>query len=632
MKMHALAVFLGIIMLSSTFSMSSSEAILPENLPEQSQAPYNVRVIEGENIIAYARALYTSNDNPSNHVVPTSDPHDGVAKLILTRTDGTFGCTGTLAADNIHVFTAAHCVADDFGNYILLSGSATFEGNSQAITIPIDTSNSVKHPSFDGDYIKGNDIAILKLVSSPTGVPGIPHATSGNAVGDTVDKTGYGLSGKFRTGTDGFTYPFGTQREGQTEYDAFADIMYIALGLTSGVDFVPEAIYQFDSDNGKSRNDAFGFFFGLSDLGLGNNEIMSASGDSGGPTILNGELIGITSYGITLQYTNGQTSDCTKQFGQVTLDSSCGEFAGDTRVSEYTDWIATVLTPVNDVDPPVISDVSADPSSTTATITWTTDEPASSLITYGSSGGGETIILDSALVLSHIFELENLDPETIYDFNVFSSDGSGNTASSENHTFETIAIPTLESITVTPDPASIQEGSTQQFTVTGTYSDNTQQVLTVNSWESSDTSVATIDGDGLATGILVGSTTIKAISGGFEDTTSLTVTVAPEEPTTSSVSSINYITYGGKDSSKHLDITITIIDNFADPVSGASVSIDLFRDGDFITSSTGTTTTEGTVTFSLKNAASGHYETDVTSVIASGLNFVDDYVDSGFDK
>ena len=341
--MYGLVVFLGIIMLTSTFSISPSEAILPEKLPEQSQASYHVRVIEGENIIAYARPLYTTLDNPNNHEVSTSEPHNGVAKLILTRTDGTFGCTGTLGSDNIHVFTAAHCVADDLGNYILTSGSATFEGNFQSITIPIVPANSFSHPNYDGDFIKGNDIAILKLASSPPGVPGTAHAISGNEVGSIVDKTGYGLSGFFSSGTDSSTYPFGKQRDGLNKYDAFGDTMYSALGLVAGVDYIPGAVYQFDSDDGTSKHDAFGFFFGISNAGLGNSEVMSASGDSGGPTFVNGKLAGITSYGITLQYTNKQTSDCTKQFGQPRLDSSCGEFAGDTRVASYSTWIDSIL-------------------------------------------------------------------------------------------------------------------------------------------------------------------------------------------------------------------------------------------------------------------------------------------------
>ena len=630
--MHVLVLFLGIIMISSTISVSSSEAFLPENLPDASQAPNHVRVIEGENIIAYARPLYTSLDDPSNHIVPTSNPHDGVAKLILTRTDGTFGCSGTLADDKIHVFTAAHCVADDFGNYILTSGSATFDGNSEYITILIDAPNSLSHPDYDGDYIKGNDIAILKLVSVPPGVPGILHATSGSIVGDIVNKNGYGLSGYFSTGTDSSIYNFGTKRSGQNIYDAFADTMYSALGLTSNVDFIPGAIYQFDSDDGTAKHDAFGFFFGISNTGLGNSEVISASGDSGGPTFANGKLVGITSYGITLQYTNKQTSDCTKQFGQPRLDSSCGEFAGDTRVSQYTDFITSVLSPINDSDPPVISATNADTSSTTATITWITDEPATSLVDYGTDNNYGTSVSDSNYVTSHSIELTGLSSSTDYHFMATSEDASNNSASSVDTHFTTTSPPALVSIAISPDSPSITEGSTQQFTVTGTYSDETNLVLTTDTWESFDSTVATIDAGGLAASLVAGSTTITVTFGDLENTTVLTVTTAPVEPASTSVSSIDYLTYGGSDNSKHMDITVTIIDDFAAPVSGASVSIDLFRNGGLITSSNGITATDGTVTFSLKNAASGLYVTDVTDVIAGSLIFVDGYVDLGFDK
>ena len=343
-------------------SIPFSQAILPENLPDKSQAPYNLRIIEGENIIAYVRPLYTSPDDPSNHEVDTTLPHDGVAELILVRTDGTFGCSGTLAIDKLHVFTAAHCVSDNNGNYILISGSATFEGDLESITIPIDAnpSKSKAHPDWDGNFFRGNDIAILKLVSTaPSQIPGIPHATSGNAVGSVVEKAGYGLSGFFSSGNDDSTYPFGTKRDGQNKYDALADTMYVALGLTSGVHFIPEAIYQFDSDDGTSAHDAFGFFFGISNIGLSDDEVMSASGDSGGPTILNEELVGITSYGLTLEFTRGpspRTSDCTKSGQQP--DSSCGEFAADTRVSHYTEFIDSILNAEPDLDSDGIPDSS----------------------------------------------------------------------------------------------------------------------------------------------------------------------------------------------------------------------------------------------------------------------------------
>ncbi|MFQ5970382.1 MAG: PKD domain-containing protein [Nitrososphaerales archaeon] len=319
----------------------------PKDLPEVSVAPSKIRVIESENIIAYARPLYTTLDDPSNHEVPTSDPHDGVARLILTRTDGIFGCSGALAIDRLHIITAAHCVTDDNGNYILSSGTATFEGNFESITISIDPVNSLSHPNWDGDYIKGNDIAVLKLPEpAPAQVPGISHATSDISVNKVGDKNGYGDSGFLSSGADSSTYPFGIERYGKNLYDDYADTMYEALGLKPNTDFVPQAIYQYDSDDGNSPHDAFDFFFGNSDLGLGNAEVISAPGDSGGPTILNGELVGVTSYGIVLEFTRGpppRTSDCTTEGKSPILDSSCGEFAGDTRVSSYSPFIDSVL-------------------------------------------------------------------------------------------------------------------------------------------------------------------------------------------------------------------------------------------------------------------------------------------------
>jgi hypothetical protein len=513
-------------------------------------------------------------------------------------------------------------VADDYGNFILNSGSATFEGNSESITITLDAGNSVSHPNYDGDFIKGNDIAILKLVASaPAQIPGINHATSGSAVGNVVDKYGYGLSGYFNSGTDSSTYPFGTERGGQNMYDDFADTMYVALGLTSGVDFVPQAVYQFDSDDGSSSHDAFGFFFGISNPGLGNNEVMSASGDSGGPTILNGELVGVTSYGITLQYTNKQTSDCTKQRGSPDLDSSCGEFAGDTRVSSYSSWIDGILTPVIDVDSPLISEVNVDESYDSAIITWTTDEPATSVVDYGTENTYGSSVSDSNYVTSHSVEVTGLSSSTTYHFVVTSVDSSNNLASSSDTIFTTISPPVLESITISPNSPSITEGDTQQFTVTGTYSDGSDEILTDIIWSSSDGAVATIDSNGLASGISEGTTIITANFNGLEDTTTLGVTVAPEAATSVSVTSVEYVTEGGRFDDKHLLVTIALLDDKSNPVSGASVSIELFSDGSLVASGTGSSISDGSVTFSLKNAASSTYTTTVTGVTASGLTW-----------
>ncbi len=87
----------------------------------------------------------------------------------------------------------------------------------------------------------------------------------------------------------------------------------------------------------------------------------------------------------------------------------------------------------------------------------------------------------------------------------------------------------LVSIEVTPANPSIALGTTQQFTATGIFSDNSSQDLTNSvTWSSADTSIATISNQagaaGLASSQAIGSTTITATSGSVSGSTSLTVT------------------------------------------------------------------------------------------------------------
>jgi hypothetical protein len=96
---------------------------------------------------------------------------------------------------------------------------------------------------------------------------------------------------------------------------------------------------------------------------------------------------------------------------------------------------------------------------------------------------------------------------------------------------------TLTSIAVTPANPSIQAGATQQFTATGTYSDNsTANVTSQVTWASSSTAVATISSTGLATGVAAGTTTISAVQSGITGTTILTVQTAPLTIATPSLS------------------------------------------------------------------------------------------------
>jgi hypothetical protein len=110
-------------------------------------------------------------------------------------------------------------------------------------------------------------------------------------------------------------------------------------------------------------------------------------------------------------------------------------------------------------------------------------------------------------------------------FDVVVSNSAGSRASGTAMLTVTAAGVKLKSIAVTPASPSIAATSTQQFTATGTYSDNsTKNITTGVTWKSSNTAFATIGGTtGLATGVAAGTTEITATQGGV---------VSPNDPLT----------------------------------------------------------------------------------------------------
>jgi hypothetical protein len=118
---------------------------------------------------------------------------------------------------------------------------------------------------------------------------------------------------------------------------------------------------------------------------------------------------------------------------------------------------------------------------TAATITWTTNNPATSLVAYGkTSANGSTSPLNSTLVTSHSVSLSGLTSGTVYNFTVSSTDGNGNTIVSSNYSFSTLpAAPVISNIRVSP--------ATTSATITWTTSTpaTSQVVYTANTASSS---------------------------------------------------------------------------------------------------------------------------------------------------
>ncbi len=118
---------------------------------------------------------------------------------------------------------------------------------------------------------------------------------------------------------------------------------------------------------------------------------------------------------------------------------------------------------------PVISSVAASNiTSTSAVISWTTDQASSSLVNYGTSNAyGSSSALNAALVTNHSVMLSGLTPGVTYDYDVVSANASSTSSTSANFTFAT-----LTSGTPTSSATYLALDTTTHGTWTGHYGSN----------------------------------------------------------------------------------------------------------------------------------------------------------------
>jgi len=195
---------------------------------------------------------------------------------------------------------------------------------------------------------------------------------------------------------------------------------------------------------------------------------------------------------------------------------------------------------------------------------------------------------------------------------------------------------------VTVDGEEGPPPTTGSISGTVTASDGTGAIggatVSVDTGQSATTAA---DGTYSINDVSTGNRDVTASADGFESQTktntvyenqTTTVDFALNPVTTAgtvSVASITYSTIGG---GRHLLITVALEDDFGYPVADASVSIDTYRDESFYATGTGTTGTDGTLTYKLRKAPSGTYTTTVIDVTAAGLTWDGLTPDNGYEK
>ena len=210
-----------------------------------------------------------------------------------------------------------------------------------------------------------------------------------------------------------------------------------------------------------------------------------------------------------------------KAVGQTTITATAGSVSG-----------ASLLT----VTPAVLSSITVTPASPSIAVGLSQQFTATGLFSDGST---------QDLTTSVSWTSSTPSVATISAAGLATAAGAGQTTitamsgSINNSVVLNVTNAVLTSIAVNPANTSIFVGSSQQFTATGIYSDNSTQDLTgAATWNSSDTTVATVSG-GLASALAMGTTSLSATFLTVSGSTYLTVTVMPPHLQSITVSPAN---------------------------------------------------------------------------------------------
>lgn len=219
-------------------------------------------------------------------------------------------------------------------------------------------------------------------------------------------------------------------------------------------------------------------------------------------------------------------------------------------------------------------------SSSTASVIPATINLAGYMI-FASAGANGTISpIGTSTVSTGSSSIFTITPDSGYQIASLLVDGTSTMATTSytftnvlaNHTIQASfsPVPVLTTIDVTPATSSILMGATQQFSASPKDQFDSPIASTIV-WISSNPAVATINANGLATGVATGTTSIIASSSGVVGTSTLTVTPIPVLTTMTISPASGTVSYIG-DPRQYI---VATLDQFGQPIAATtSWSID----------------------------------------------------------
>lgn len=253
-----------------------------------------------------------------------------------------------------------------------------------------------------------------------------------------------------------------------------------SITLTS---LTSETLYYFrvtSVDGSSNSTTSIGYTFTTTDNTAPNITSVASSTDTSSATVVwtTDELTeSSVRYGLTTSYGTVATSSATSTtFSHSVSMSGLTDstvyhyqiFALDESGNASTSADYTFTT--TDGTVPVISSIASSTAYATATVTWNTNEAASSSIAYGLTTSYGTVATSSGSTV-HSVDVSGLTADTTYHYRVLAIDASGNISTSTDQTFTTGTAPDTDApivVITTPTPAQVVSGASVSIAVSAT--------------------------------------------------------------------------------------------------------------------------------------------------------------------
>jgi hypothetical protein len=327
---------------------------------------------------------------------------------------------------------------------ITISGRISGVTRTTAFTLIVTGTTDTTPPAVEvtapanGSAVSGSSVAVTAAASDDTGVAGVQFFIDGAALGDAVGAP-YSMT------WDSTAVANGPHALSAVAWDAAGN-----LAIAADVDVLVNngALTGTVVVNGNAA------VTNSSTVTL----TLSAAGSVSPVTHMRFSNSG-TTYSLAEPYSPTKTWALSAGNGTKTVYAQFMNAAGNWSLPA-TDTI------VLDATAPVVSGVTAaNIGTSTATISWTTDEPSTSQVEYGAGTTFTTVTpVDGSLVTTHSLVISSLAAKTGYVYRVRSRDAASNEAVGATNTFTTLTPPDTTPPSV-PDGVSATATSTSTVTV-----------------------------------------------------------------------------------------------------------------------------------------------------------------------